>query len=330
MPVTLRDIARHLNLSHATVSFVINDRRDVAIPEATRRRVLDAAKELGYQPNRAARALAKGKTQMVALCIPSSINPFYAEVLSHLQRAISQANYDVIYCQAEYDNSEHVSRLATLSLPVDAIIAIDTLYPKNEIVELPELVGRPFVSLGTFGSPELDSVLVDLEGGAEAAMKHLLDRGSKKIVFVHPQNLSITFDPRAIAYTQSMDGAGLTSETVPTPSGRRGDVREAVKRFVEGNGTPEAIFAYNDQTAIGAIRALHDLGVKIPQECAVVGCDGIEEAEYMEPPLSTIQLPIREMCEVGWQMVVDRLEHPELPIRHEVLPTKLVVRGSSA
>ena len=165
MPVTLRDIAKHVNLSHATVSFVLNDRGDVAIPETTRNRILEAAKELGYQPNRAARALARGKTQMVALWIPSSYNPFYAQVLYYMQSCVRRSQYDMIYYQTYFGTDDLDDKLRSLSWPVDAILAIDSMYLLETLANAPELADRPIVSIGAYSHLSRDSVSIDLGAG---------------------------------------------------------------------------------------------------------------------------------------------------------------------
>ncbi|MBN9502334.1 MAG: hypothetical protein BGO01_13190 [Armatimonadetes bacterium 55-13] len=329
MPVTLRDIAKHVNLSHATVSFVLNDRGDVAIPETTRNRILEAAKELGYQPNRAARALARGKTQMVALWIPSSYNPFYAQVLYYMQSCVRRSQYDMIYYQTYFGTDDLDDKLRSLSWPVDAILAIDSMYLLETLANAPELADRPIVSIGAYSHLSRDSVSIDLGAGVREAMDHLIATGRKRIAFIRPYNPPDTEDPRNREYLAKLKAAGLKPEIIETSAARRAVVLEETKAYFAKHGVPEAIFAYNDNMAVAIVRALHDLGVKIPDDCVICGCDGIDEVEYTEPQLTTIVQPIQQMCELGWQFTLDRIANPHEPARHEVLVPELTIRQST-
>lgn len=121
----------------------------------------------------------------------------------------------------------------------------------------------------------------------------------------------------------------MKPEIIETSAARRAVVLEETKAYFAKHGVPEAIFAYNDNMAVAIVRALHDLGVKIPDDCVICGCDGIDEVEYTEPQLTTIVQPIQQMCELGWQFTLDRIANPHEPARHEVLVPELTIRQST-
>lgn len=329
MPVTLRDLARHLNLSHATISFVLNDRRDVAIPQSTRDRVMQAAKELGYQPNRAARALASGKTQMIALWTPSSFNTFYAGILFHLQKLAREAGYDMIYRQVVFETDVRETNLRSLAWPVDAVLAVDSKYVLENITTLTTLPYPPIVSVGAYTLPQFDSVTVDLGAGVRAAMDHLLGAGHRKIGFLRPFNPVDTEDPRYAAYTDVCGQRGLEPHLIELFSPDRRSVRQEILDMAKSKQIPEAIVCYNDHLAISVIRGLKDAGYRLPADCAIVGCDGVDEAEFIDPSLTTIAQPIQEMCEQGWKFMIDRIHNPTLETRTVEIQPELVVREST-
>ncbi len=329
MPVTLRDLARHLNLSHATVSFVLNDRRDVAIPQATRDRVMQAAREMGYQPNRAAKALASGKTQMIALWTPSSSNIFYVGILFHLQKLAREAGYDMIYRQVVFDTDIRETNLRSLAWPVDAVLAVDSKYILKNIATLDTLPYPPIVSVGAYTLPQFDSVTVDLGAGVRSAMEHLLEVGRRRIGFLRPVNPVDTEDPRYAAYVDSCAQHGLEPHLMEMSSHDRRAVRQEIQEMAKSRSVPEAVICYNDFVAISVVRGLKDAGYRLPADCAIVGCDGVDEAEFIDPSLTTIAQPIREMCEQGWKFMIDRIHNPALKIRSVEIQPELVIREST-
>lgn len=329
MPVTLRDLARHLSLSHATVSFVLNDRRDVSIPQTTRDRVLQAAKDLGYQPNRAAKALASGRTQMIALWTPSSFNSFYAGILYHIQKLAREAGYDMIYRQVVFDADLRETNMRSLAWPVDAVLAVDSKYVLENVSSLTSSPYPPIVSVGAYTLPQFDSITVDLYHGATAGLNHLLDTGRRNIGFIHPYNPADQGDPRASAYHDVCAKAGLTPNIIELSSSDRRLVRAEVCDLAKAGKIPEALFCYNDHMAISTIRGLKDAGLKLPNDCAIVGCDGVDEAEFVDPSLTTIAQPIQTMCSQGWSFMMERIQDPKIPTRKVELLPELTVRDST-
>jgi len=266
---------------------------------------------------------------MVALWLPSTFNAYYAEVLYHLQANISESNYDIVYCQSKFGAKEQASKLASLSWPVDAILAVDNYYLLEEVAKVPELADRPVVSMGGYQA-DADSVGADLEAGAELAVRHLLDLGRRRIAFIYPSDTVDERDARYSAYHRLLKEAGMRPEVIPVGTVGRADMLTRIRQHIEQHGAPDAIFANNDEIAACVLRGLYESGVRVPQDCAVVGFDGTEGSAFTVPSLTTVKLPIEEMCRIGWRLVLERIDNPDRPIHRELLAPTLIVRESTA
>jgi DNA-binding LacI/PurR family transcriptional regulator len=329
MAVTLRDIAKELNLSHATVSFVLNDRRDVAIPEVTRKRVMEAAQRLGYRPNRAARALALGRTQMIAIWMPTTYNPFYAGALYHIQEVMRDTDYEAIVCQAYFGEAIEDRRERPLDWPVDGVLAVDCALARKDLFGAGTALDTPIVHVGVYVDRGGDHVEVDLAAGVRDAMAHLKAIGRKRIAFVTVRNPVDDRDPRRAAYCDAVELVGNKPEIIECASGNPDVVRDAVSAYIASKGAPDAMLCYNDQLAISANRGARLQGLRVPQDIAVVGCDGLEISAYVEPPLTTIAQPVREMCALGWEFLLNRIRDPKLPPQRATLNPQLIIREST-
>lgn len=321
MAVTLRDIAKHLNLSHATVSFVLNDRRDVAIPEPTRERVIQAAKELGYRPNRAARALVSGRTQMVALCLPEFGHPYYERVFKTLFDICRESGYEVLVSETMAGHSRRA-----IDWPVDGILVVDG-YDVIKRGDFPD--HTPVISIGTYVDRSIDNVRVDLMGGAIQATNHLFDQGCRRIVYVGDVPFPDFSDERETAYENVLRLADLSPERVTPLRPDAEEVRRTVREYVRGRGRPDAFFCSSDHVAFATIRALADLGYRVPQDCAVVGYDGIEAGELSVPSLTTVVQPVQAMCRRALEFLLNRLRDPSAPPQSSTMTATLIVRESS-
>jgi len=197
----------------------------------------------------------------------------------------------------------------------------------GETVSLPV----PVVCTGAYNLLEgTDRVQIDLRPGATAAMEHLLGSGRRRIAYLTDDLPNRGGDARHTAYVAGMQGAGRPREFVATENDSRVCARETVRAYIQAHGCPEALFCHNDDLAIGAYRGLCDLGFKVPQDCALVGCDGIEDTEYLEVPITTIVQPLAEMCSRAWEYLERRIREPDAPVQITVLEPKLVIRESTA
>jgi LacI family transcriptional regulator len=322
-PTTIRDIARALSVSHTTVSRALSGRGSDFISAQTRERIVQTAREMNYQPNRVARKLATGRNDVIALWIAGA-HPYFATVLSEAEKVLMQHNLDILHVV-----SGRGSHASDLNLFADGILALDRPMDVEEYVARGGDGRPPVVSMGCYVCPLVDSVSVDLKTGARAAVSHLLEVGCKRVAMFLPGNLSGLETARPRGYAEVMGEWGRETEYIPCPRDSRAPARAAIREYVRERGCPDGIFCFNDDMAIGGYRGLRDLGVRVPEDVALVGCDGIEDGEYLDAPLSTIAQPYEAFCERAWRLLQRRLENPDAPLESEVLPTTLTVRESS-
>ena len=189
----------------------------------------------------------------------------------------------------------------------------------------------PVVSVGTSCSRKTDSVQVDLLPGAMAVMEHLLGAGFRRIAhatYVRSQDAS---EGRRDGYLRAMRKAGLKPEFIyyPLTDQQRPITRKLIRDYVGEHGRPEAIFCHSDDAALGIYRGLCDIGARVPEDVALVGCDGIEDTEYLGCPLTTLVQPVAAMCATAWQFLQRRLHKPNGPLQRAVLHPDLAIRDSS-
>ena len=329
--VTIKDIAKRSNLSHTTVSRVLNKRADTFISEATRAKILDLAREMGYQPNGYARALVTGRTNTIALALDAVIHPLAAFVMNYLMTEVEKLGYDLIVTKVAQDSSGQ--NIAVTKWPVDGTIFFNST-PLDTHADAGAR-SNAVVSMGSGRMNRFDHVEVDLHSGAVEAMDHLAEIGCRRIAFLTMAKLEHDGDARRDAYEAGVAGAGLPSEHILQsdcfiPRQQSIDAHASVLEYVRGRGCPDGIFARNDHMALGAYRALREAGYRIPEDVALIGCDGIDEIKYLDSPLTTIEQPLREMCEIGLKFLHQRIQDPSLPVQTAELKTHIVKRKSTA
>lgn len=303
---------------------MLNNRKDRHISEDTRTLVLNAARELGYTPNHVARALATGKTNVVSLWT-GEFTVYYALLMKNLQKHAKRLGYHILV-----NDIRDLTALEVRSTgPVDGIIALD--YPmvaNNVITSTPEF-NTPLVSLGTNYLDNVDHVGIDLYDVSHEAVEHLLSIGCKRIAFAFEESSAWYTEQRCLAYRDTLSDAGIQPEFIQVFGGDRVDGRNAIKNYIAQYGCPDGIFCHNDEKAIGIYRGLCDLGVHVPDEVALIGCDGLPETEYLEHPISTIQAPVDDMCLLAWNFLYKRITSPAAEIQTANLIPKLLIRDSS-
>ena len=329
--ININGLAAQLNLSKGTVSRILND-ESAPFAAETRKRVLAMAAEMGYQPNPIARALATGRTGLVALWLPDLCSSYYAEVAQFCEAEIERHSYGLaINLLGKGSRQGQPPGLSHASVgSVDGIIAHGVSEESLRDVPLIESGKKPVVVTGMAENPQfLDFVRVDISAASRQAVQHLLEAGRTRVAFLAsdiPQRMGGT---RYKAYVSVLAEAGLPTELIEAGGETRAAAREALRDYIAGHGCPEAIFCYNDDTAIAAYRALSDLGIRVPDDAALFGCDGIEDTEYLPTPISTISQPYGEICRLAWQFLRQRMQEPDLPQQGTVLQPTLLLRESS-
>jgi LacI family transcriptional regulator len=330
---TSADVAAAAGVSRTTVSFVLNEREGVKIPDETRRRVLDAAARLDYHPNSVARQLAGGASRALGLVLrqtPEQVanDGVLAETLRGLADAARAANHRVLVETLAPADGRYANLLR--SGRTDGLVVSG---PRYDDIELVELVrdGFPVVIQGSQPGLDVPSVDVDNEAGARLAVEHLLALGHRRIACITNAPLAYTAASERLAgYREALAAAGLPDDPALIAEGAF-DASSGHRAIAEilARTTPDAIFVASDVVAIGAIAGLRDAGLSVPGHVSVVSFDAIPLAAYLDPPLTTIRLPAYDLGLAAGRAILERIAGRPVAAR-TLLPTELIVRASTA
>jgi DNA-binding LacI/PurR family transcriptional regulator len=335
--VSLRTLAEHLNLSPATVSLVMNRSKAAAsIPEETQRRIFQAAKELNYRPNFYARSLRTQRSFTIGVLHPD-LSDYVALLTSGIEDQLTREGY--FYFAAGHRNDPELIEeypMIMLDRAVEGIIAIDT--------PIEHSLPCPVVSVsGHRNLPGVTNVVLDHRRAAELALEHLVSMGHRDIAFMKGPKVSSDTEVRWQTICEVAKRLNLTMPPTlclemagdPTP-GREyavgwmiSSASSMVQKLLASGERFTALFAFNDVSAIGVIRALQDAGLEVPDNVAVVGFDDIPSAAYNTPSLTTIRQPLRRMGEIAAQTLLDRLRGTESATREVAVEPELVIREST-
>ncbi|HEY3333397.1 MAG TPA: LacI family DNA-binding transcriptional regulator [Capsulimonadaceae bacterium] len=324
------DVARKAGVSRATVSYVLNDRPGKSISQETRDRVWSAARDLGYQPNAAARALVSGRTGMIALWMPNAYHRIFSQVTEAVMRRAAADKMQVVISQPSLASDGSGSPIGDFAGPqVDGIFAHHGSVPVEAYIDLNR--GKcPIVSTGASYTTRCDCVGVDLYQGSIDGLRHLVSVGCKRIAFATMGWAMHMADSRYRAYTDVCQETGMEPTFVKLESVSRRQARIQISDFLKSNGDVDGLFSWNDEIATAANMAARDAGLSVPTDLAIIGSDGTDEAEFQYPPLTTIAMPIDEMVETGWRYLMNRIENPACSPQQVVLPMTLITRESTS
>ena len=329
MPV-MADVARAAGVSHQTVSRVLNGHPNVRAE--TQARVLAAIDELGYRPNSSARALVTRRTGVIGVVAVDTAHYGPARTLTGIEHAARAAGYYLSVVTLTEASAgqvrEAMDHLARQSVEGYVVIA-----PQRSVLEgMPEWAGgAPVVAVEGGEARELPVVCVDQEGGARMAVRHLLELGHRTVGHVAGPRDWLEAEARVAGWRGALEEAGA-----PVGEPLFGDWRprsgyELVRSLVERDALPTALFVANDQMAVGALRALAEAGVRVPDDVSVVGFDDVPEAAYYSPPLTTVAQDFTEVGRRGIGILLDLLDSGEPAAEsaaREVVPARMVVRAS--
>jgi LacI family transcriptional regulator len=334
--ITMRDVAIRSGVSVSTVSRVITGA--VPVDPETADRVREVIEDLGYRPNLLARSFRRKVTQTIGLVVPDNSNPFFAEVARAIEDAGFAEGYNVVLCNSDLSAVKQASYIeALLAKRVDGLIlASSGLIPADDghdAVERILAAGTPCVVVDRdLGEMPVDQVLVDNIQGGYLAGKHLLSLGHRRIAcLVGPSDVTPSAG-RFEGFRRALAEAGVAIEPafLARGDGRPDGGVAAVRQFLEQGMPATAIFAFNDQMATGAIGALQRAGLRVPHDVSVIGFDDVPLAAAIYPALTTIAQPIAEMGALGVRLLLERIARRDAPYQRVLLPTRLVVRESTA
>jgi DNA-binding LacI/PurR family transcriptional regulator len=339
---TLSDVAAKVGVAPMTVSRVINGSGYVS--EETREKVLQAAKKMNYRRNGLARNLKRQKTETVGLVIGDISNPFSTELANAVRETLSLKGFNLFICISEHSAKEDIAAFeALVDHNVDGLIIATRSNTEGDdrLVGIADS-GVPMVVVGRdFTHGSVDSISADNLSGGFDATQHLIDLGHKRIGFIGASFENRTRLKRLQGYV-----AALTKNKISIDerliTGRKGTTADApgysteaigyegMKRLLSLPKRPTAVFARNDFTAVGAISAAKEAGLRIPQDIAVVGFDDTPLALHTTPPLTTVRQPMKRQGQIAAEMLLRRISGDgEVETEHQILDCELIIREST-
>ena len=328
--VSLATLSAHLGLSPAAISRVLNRVPAAkAIPPVTQERIFAAAREFKYRPNVLARSLRRGHSMTIGVLVPEISEGYATLVLAGVEQGLLNAGYAFFLC-SHHHHQDVVERAQTMLVEraVDGIIAIDTTLVQHGL--LPTVtVSCPDQTTGT------TDIVLDHRCGAVEAMEHLHGLGHREIAVIKGQGFSSDTEPRWRAIEEAADGLGLRLDPRAVVS-LEGDAPthepgyQATRKLLDGGAAFTALFAFNDVSAIGAVRALREAGLRVPEDVSVVGFDDVQSAAFQNPALTTVRQPLHAMGLLAAEEIVRAIRcgdgAGEEPL---VVKPELVVREST-
>jgi len=334
MAVRLKDIARDLGVSVVTVSKVLRNHSDIS--EETRERVLKRMKELNYRPNLAARALVTGRTCTMGLVVPDLVHPFFAEVAKGGSKVLRKKGYSLLIASSEEDPQLEQQELEQmLARRVDALIIASAQWTVESFRRIEEqqvpyvLIDRQFSGLAA------NFIGVDDEAVGALATEHLLQQGCTNIAHIRGPEVSTALG-RLEGYRSTLHKHGLSPASGAVVIGRTGDDSgevsgyEAMQKLIALKPRPDGVFCYNDPVALGAMRAIFDAGLRVPQDIAMVGCGNLNYDALLRVPLSSVDQDSVAIGERSGKLAFGLIESKVPPRPKTVMiEPKLIIRGSS-
>ena len=332
MRATMQDIAKDLNVSVVTVSKVL--RNQGRISDATRRRVLRRAKELNYQMNWVARSLVTRCTFTIGLLLPEFAHPFFAEIARAVAHTVRPHGYHVVISSFEEDPELEASEIdSLLARQVDGLIIASSQSPRHLKVfktiqerKTPYiLIDRPIAGLRAC------FVGVDNRAIGYLATEHLIEKGCGRIAHLHGPEIRISTERRE-GYRHALVKAGLTPHSPYIVSGGRGDNTgyQGMRQLLKLKPLPDGVFCYNDPVAIGAMKAILEAGLKLPQDIAVVGAGNVRYSDVLSVPLTTIDQGTCRIGALAAELLLARIGSKRAIRPQKILiPPKLVEREST-
>jgi DNA-binding LacI/PurR family transcriptional regulator len=333
-PVSLKFLAEYLGLSRATISVVLND-APVArgISPQTRERVVRAAEKFNYRPNFFARCLNKKRSYLIGVISPDLAEGYDSALLAGIQTELLSSGF-LDFVASHQWREELIDKLPNMLIErgAEGIIFINTRITKRLVVPAVCIGGRKSL-------PGVSNLVIDNDHGVKLALEHLVSLGHRQIAFFkghagsidteerwqaivkHSAQLGIEVDRRLTAQLERLTGTAISAIE---------EGYSAAQKLLKSSRSFTALFAFNDMSAIGAVNAFRDAGMKVPEDVSLVGFDDVIVAATTHPPLTTIRQPLREMGEVATSRLMARIEDETLPAENVVIKPELIVRGSTA
>ncbi|GAB6098617.1 LacI family DNA-binding transcriptional regulator [Halanaerocella petrolearia] len=332
MKITMKEIAQEADVSKATVSRVINN--DKHVREETRKKVMKVVEKYNYKPHTVAQGLARNLSHTIAVMVPSPprniTDPFFLEFLHGVGNTAAEYNYSISLPTVSDDDEEKLYQQVIDNKQIDGLIITDPKVDDSRVDYLKEQ-GISSVFLGrTLDQQDVCWVDADNVGGSYQATEYLIEQGYKEIACISGGADFVASHTRLEGYKQALSDNDITfkSRLVEEGNYTRDSGYSAMKKLLSKDVYFSAVFAINDPMAMGAIQALKESDIKVPDECAVMGFDGIDLGTYIEPQLSTIRQPVYQLGREIVEMLIKLIRDKEIRKSHKVLPVELLLRNS--
>jgi LacI family transcriptional regulator len=325
-PATIRDVAERADVSVASVSRVLNGAGPVT--EATRKRVLDAVEALQYVPHSGARSLSTSRTNTVGVILPDLYGEYFSELIRGMDVAARALGYHLIVSSSHDNEDEASAAIRSMRGRVDGLIVLSPHLGAANLAS--GLAGRtPILLMNGGGSgANQPSIVVDNHGGAVAAVEHLVALGRRRITHIAGPAGNLDAEARMAGYMEAMAVAGLPTSVVEGTF-TKASGHAAGERLASLAERPDAVFAANDNMAVGAMLALQEAGLRVPEDLALVGFDDIPLAGLVRPGLTTLKIQIAETGRNALVRLVKLIGSPGDDVACEVVRPELVVRAST-
>ncbi|MDX1417544.1 MAG: LacI family DNA-binding transcriptional regulator [Candidatus Promineifilaceae bacterium] len=331
MSVTIKDISKRLGISVSTVSKALNDYPDVS--EDTRKRILDMARELDYHPNLSAQNLRRRRTSKIGLLITYPVS-FIGEYLSQIVNGAAQVaeieGYNIVLYTTIANQLDQITRICR-SREVDGLLVLWARQLEDTLT-LIEREAMPFVAVARrVADHRISYVVCDNQQGALQLTRHLIEQGHQRIGFMPYPELRETNLDRMAGYRLALEEAGIPyDETLLLPVTPEAESRrKALHTLMDLPDPPTAIFAFHDYIAIEAMQAALDRGLRVPQDVAIAGFDGMHSTMITTPPLTTVKQPTQEIGRRAVEVLLNQISDIDQPPEQITLPVELITRQST-
>ena len=331
MSVTIRDVAKAAGVSATTVSRVFN--HSELVNAKTQQHVRAVATQMGYRPNATAQSLSHGRTQAIGLIVPAPHGEFFSEIIRGVDEVAQEAEHYLLISSAHYSISESEAALDALRGRVDGLLIMTTHVEAQRNVLTGAGLDAPIVFMNSALEGSLcDAFEIENQTGAYTVTQHLIERGYERIGIILGPSESHDVRKRVKGYRAALLGGGINPDTQAVIEGdfTQSSGYAAGREILALDPRPDAFFACNDYMAIGAMSALQEEGIRIPDDVAIAGFDDIPSAQYATPSLTTVRVPVYDLGRQAAQRLLALIRAAEPPPPcHRTLPSELIVRSSS-
>ena len=331
--LSIHDIARQLNVSATTISFVLNGAvADKKVSEPVRKKILDYVESIGYKPNLIAQTLRTGKSKIIGMLVEDISDPFFSSIGRIIEHNLYKLGYKIFHSSTDNNTARAKDLLRMFrDRQVDGYIIAPSPGIEDDIRHLLNNEGKPVVLFDRF-FPDLETinVVIDNEGGAYNATKHLVENGFSNVAFVTLHSEQNQMLGRLQGYLKAMHENNLQIYVLKVPYNTNSEgLTKLIRSFIETNNSINAILFATNYLAVSGLKAIHELKLKIPENIGVAGFDDNTHFALFSPSITAVAQPLKDIAMQIVQQLVKALNEKERKRKTTILPAELIVRESS-